>query len=76
MIQLMTNSCMLYIYMFRSEAWEARDHNGCTALMFAVANGNEAVTRRLILAQANVNNARRPSVIGLYIHAYIAVIYT
>ena len=21
---------------------EARDHNGCTALMFAVANGNEA----------------------------------
>eukprot|EP00435_Cladocopium_sp_Y103_P055120 s731_g18.t1 len=35
---------------------EARDHNGCTALMFAVANGNEAITRRLILAQANVNN--------------------
>ncbi|CAE7213566.1 unnamed protein product [Symbiodinium pilosum] len=36
---------------------EARDHNGCTPLMFAVANGNEAITRRLILAQANVNNA-------------------
>lgn len=35
---------------------EARDHNGCTPLMFAVANGNEAITRRLILAQANVNN--------------------
>ena len=23
-------------------AWQARDHNGCTPLMFAVANGNEA----------------------------------
>jgi len=36
---------------------EARDHNGCSALMFAVANGNEAVTKRLMLAQANVNTA-------------------
>merc|ERR1711988_514897 len=36
---------------------EARDHNGCTALMFAVANGNEGITRRLVLAQANVNTA-------------------
>jgi hypothetical protein len=23
------------------DEFEARDHNGCTALMFAVANGNE-----------------------------------
>lgn len=38
------------------DEFETRDHNGCTALMFAVANGNEAITRRLILAQANVNN--------------------
>eukprot|EP00931_Biecheleriopsis_adriatica_P061147 TRINITY_DN36762_c0_g1_i1.p1 TRINITY_DN36762_c0_g1~~TRINITY_DN36762_c0_g1_i1.p1 ORF type:complete len:1235 (+),score=381.11 TRINITY_DN36762_c0_g1_i1:89-3793(+) len=36
---------------------EARDHNGCTALMFAVANGNEAIVRRLVQAQANVNIA-------------------
>jgi kinesin family member C2/C3 len=36
---------------------EARDHNGCTALMFAVANGSEAVARRLVQAQANVNAA-------------------
>merc|ERR1711879_963926 len=34
---------------------EARDHNGCTALVFAVANGDEAVAQRLISAQANVN---------------------
>eukprot|EP00927_Polykrikos_kofoidii_P084751 TRINITY_DN9024_c0_g1_i1.p1 TRINITY_DN9024_c0_g1~~TRINITY_DN9024_c0_g1_i1.p1 ORF type:complete len:1293 (+),score=335.19 TRINITY_DN9024_c0_g1_i1:146-3880(+) len=34
---------------------EARDHNGCTALMFAVANGSEAVVRSLIAAYANVN---------------------
>jgi len=34
---------------------EGRDHNGCTALMFAVANGDEAVTRSLLTAQANVN---------------------
>eukprot|EP00429_Kryptoperidinium_foliaceum_P047131 CAMPEP_0176106506 /NCGR_PEP_ID=MMETSP0120_2-20121206/53448_1 /TAXON_ID=160619 /ORGANISM="Kryptoperidinium foliaceum, Strain CCMP 1326" /LENGTH=1202 /DNA_ID=CAMNT_0017440629 /DNA_START=57 /DNA_END=3665 /DNA_ORIENTATION=+ len=34
---------------------EARDHNGCTALMFAVANGDEAVAKRLLTAQANVN---------------------
>jgi len=34
---------------------EARDHNGCTALMFAVANGDENVTMVLLKAQANVN---------------------
>merc|ERR1712217_408232 len=34
---------------------EAQDHNGCTPLMFAVANGDEAVTRGLLKALANVN---------------------
>mmetsp|Transcript_94100 Transcript_94100/g.206089 ORF Transcript_94100/g.206089 Transcript_94100/m.206089 type:complete len:1250 (+) Transcript_94100:224-3973(+) len=34
---------------------EARDHNGCTALMFAVANGDIGVTRVLLKSQANVN---------------------
>lgn len=34
---------------------EARDHNGCTALMFAVANGNEAAVGKLIAAHANVH---------------------
>jgi len=34
---------------------EARDHNGCTALMFAVANGDDAATRTLLEAQANIN---------------------
>lgn len=34
---------------------EARDHNGCTALMFAVANGDACVTQTLIAAGANVN---------------------
>eukprot|EP00930_Biecheleria_cincta_P021468 TRINITY_DN15907_c0_g1_i1.p1 TRINITY_DN15907_c0_g1~~TRINITY_DN15907_c0_g1_i1.p1 ORF type:complete len:682 (+),score=174.28 TRINITY_DN15907_c0_g1_i1:164-2209(+) len=34
---------------------EARDHNGCTPLIFAVANGNEIVTKALMLANANVN---------------------
>jgi len=34
---------------------EGRDHNGCTALMFAVANGDEPVTMTLLKAQANVN---------------------
>eukprot|EP00929_Paragymnodinium_shiwhaense_P115933 TRINITY_DN8509_c0_g4_i1.p1 TRINITY_DN8509_c0_g4~~TRINITY_DN8509_c0_g4_i1.p1 ORF type:complete len:1229 (+),score=336.65 TRINITY_DN8509_c0_g4_i1:129-3689(+) len=34
---------------------EARDHNGCTALMFAVANGDDAVTNTLLAANANVN---------------------
>mmetsp|Transcript_91797 Transcript_91797/g.259194 ORF Transcript_91797/g.259194 Transcript_91797/m.259194 type:complete len:1206 (+) Transcript_91797:117-3734(+) len=34
---------------------EARDHNGCTALMFAVANGDETVMQTLLLANANVN---------------------
>lgn len=39
----------------RGIALEARDHNGCTALFFAVANGDEAVTKALLSAQANVN---------------------
>merc|ERR1712228_506960 len=34
---------------------EARDHNGCTPLMFAVANGHELVVKRLIQDQANLN---------------------
>jgi len=34
---------------------EARDHNGCTALMFAVANGDESVMRVLLSANANAN---------------------
>eukprot|EP00428_Durinskia_dybowskii_P019617 CAMPEP_0170217242 /NCGR_PEP_ID=MMETSP0116_2-20130129/8283_1 /TAXON_ID=400756 /ORGANISM="Durinskia baltica, Strain CSIRO CS-38" /LENGTH=1246 /DNA_ID=CAMNT_0010467869 /DNA_START=69 /DNA_END=3809 /DNA_ORIENTATION=+ len=34
---------------------EARDHNGCTALMFAVANGDLICTRNLLTHQANVN---------------------
>eukprot|EP00929_Paragymnodinium_shiwhaense_P013718 TRINITY_DN121566_c0_g1_i1.p1 TRINITY_DN121566_c0_g1~~TRINITY_DN121566_c0_g1_i1.p1 ORF type:complete len:1258 (-),score=423.49 TRINITY_DN121566_c0_g1_i1:595-4368(-) len=34
---------------------EARDHNGCTPLTFAVANGHEAVVRTLIAAQSSVN---------------------
>jgi len=34
---------------------EGRDHNGCTALMFAVANGDDTVTRALLDARANVN---------------------
>jgi len=34
---------------------EARDHNGCTALMFAVANGDDISARILLEANANVN---------------------
>merc|ERR1712217_716571 len=34
---------------------EARDHNGCTALMFAVANGDESVAATLVMSRANVN---------------------
>lgn len=34
---------------------EARDHNGCTALMFAVANGDDVATSILLDANANVN---------------------
>eukprot|EP00928_Gymnodinium_smaydae_P027335 TRINITY_DN21177_c0_g1_i2.p1 TRINITY_DN21177_c0_g1~~TRINITY_DN21177_c0_g1_i2.p1 ORF type:complete len:1189 (+),score=375.48 TRINITY_DN21177_c0_g1_i2:67-3633(+) len=34
---------------------EARDHNGCTALMFAVANGDEGVAQVLLKAGANMN---------------------
>ncbi|CAK0837833.1 unnamed protein product [Prorocentrum cordatum] len=34
---------------------EARDHNGCTPLMFAVANGDQRVVQRLVTAQANLN---------------------
>lgn len=34
---------------------EARDHNGCTPIMFAVANGYSAATQALITAKANVN---------------------
>lgn len=34
---------------------EARDHNGCTALMFSVANGEAYVTQELLRAMANVN---------------------
>merc|ERR1712217_662150 len=33
---------------------EARDQNGCTPLMFAVANGDEAVSRTLLVSEANV----------------------
>mmetsp|Transcript_4059 Transcript_4059/g.15146 ORF Transcript_4059/g.15146 Transcript_4059/m.15146 type:complete len:1253 (-) Transcript_4059:32-3790(-) len=34
---------------------KARDHNGCCALMFAVANGDVGVTQELLKAQAEVN---------------------
>jgi len=34
---------------------EARDHNGCTSLMFAVANGDEVAAKVLLEANANVN---------------------
>eukprot|EP00418_Pyrodinium_bahamense_P088123 CAMPEP_0179035442 /NCGR_PEP_ID=MMETSP0796-20121207/13114_1 /TAXON_ID=73915 /ORGANISM="Pyrodinium bahamense, Strain pbaha01" /LENGTH=1125 /DNA_ID=CAMNT_0020731717 /DNA_START=303 /DNA_END=3680 /DNA_ORIENTATION=- len=34
---------------------EARDHNGCTALMFGVANGDEPVVRKLLTSSANVH---------------------
>mmetsp|Transcript_96986 Transcript_96986/g.278680 ORF Transcript_96986/g.278680 Transcript_96986/m.278680 type:complete len:1237 (-) Transcript_96986:58-3768(-) len=34
---------------------KARDHNGCCALMFAVANGDVGVTQELLKAQADVN---------------------
>jgi len=34
---------------------EARDHNGCTPLMFAVANGDQRVVQSLITAQASLN---------------------
>jgi len=36
---------------------EARDHNGCTPLMFAVANGSEDVAQLMLEARANVNVA-------------------
>lgn len=36
---------------------EARDHNGCTPLMFAVANGAEEIAQLLIESRANVNVA-------------------
>merc|ERR1712187_214156 len=32
---------------------EARDHNGCTALMFAVANGDWVTTKALLDSGAN-----------------------
>merc|ERR1712050_9570 len=34
---------------------EARDHNGCTALMFAVASGEESIVTTLINSIAHVN---------------------
>lgn len=34
---------------------EARDHNGCTALMFTVANGDEVAARVLLDAKSNIN---------------------
>mmetsp|Transcript_95993 Transcript_95993/g.210051 ORF Transcript_95993/g.210051 Transcript_95993/m.210051 type:complete len:1223 (-) Transcript_95993:564-4232(-) len=34
---------------------EARDHNGCTALMFAAANGDGPATQELLKSNANVN---------------------
>mmetsp|Transcript_4220 Transcript_4220/g.8162 ORF Transcript_4220/g.8162 Transcript_4220/m.8162 type:complete len:459 (-) Transcript_4220:126-1502(-) len=34
---------------------DARDHNGCTALMFAAAHGNEPVAKLLLEAGANLN---------------------
>merc|ERR1711920_926807 len=34
---------------------EARDQNGCTPLMFAVANGDEAVARSLLVSEARVD---------------------
>merc|ERR1712060_694955 len=40
---------------------EAADHNNCTPLMFAVANGDEAVVRRLVKSGANVNAKDRES---------------
>ncbi|CAK0814175.1 unnamed protein product [Prorocentrum cordatum] len=36
---------------------EARDHNGCTPLMFAVANGAEDIAQMLLETKANVNVA-------------------
>jgi len=40
----------------RSGAYiEARDHNGCTALLIVAANGDTAVARQLLALQANVN---------------------
>jgi len=36
---------------------EARDHNGCTAIMFAIATGSEVVVQRLLTARAQVNVA-------------------
>jgi len=43
------------LLLLHSATLEARDHNGSTALMFAVANGDDLVARRLIEAEANVN---------------------
>merc|ERR1712129_507363 len=34
---------------------EARDHNGCTALMFTVANGDEVAAKVLLDAKSNIN---------------------
>merc|ERR1712060_381370 len=34
---------------------DARDQNGCTALMFAIANGETLVVRDLLMAKADVN---------------------
>lgn len=49
----------------RGRRRSSRDQNGCTPLMFAVANGNEAVSRRLILALADVNGYDFESQSGL-----------
>jgi len=46
----------IVVLLIRHKAYiEARDHNGCTALMFAVANGDEAVVTTLLSNHANVN---------------------
>merc|ERR1711870_3780 len=50
------NASEIVSMLFHAGAYiEARDHNGCTALMFAVANGDESVAATLVNCRANVN---------------------
>merc|ERR1712151_412826 len=49
------HSAIIKMLLDSGVALEGRDHNGCTALMIAVANADEPVTRSLMIAKADVN---------------------
>eukprot|EP00450_Noctiluca_scintillans_P007425 CAMPEP_0194496230 /NCGR_PEP_ID=MMETSP0253-20130528/13568_1 /TAXON_ID=2966 /ORGANISM="Noctiluca scintillans" /LENGTH=1087 /DNA_ID=CAMNT_0039337603 /DNA_START=27 /DNA_END=3290 /DNA_ORIENTATION=- len=54
-VQDSTQATIVQLLINRGAYIEARDHNGCTALMFAVANGDATATKMLLDAEANFN---------------------